>query len=169
MCDIDKDTTEARRKAYHEAGHVVAGLEVGKPFTKTTIDGLMGCGETDFGSDDSCLMHAEVSQKISIHKYDAIVAKAGYIAESKCSESDAKEAFSGCDVQQAMSHIESICGLCAKHTEGELHEECYNEAVRIVDEQWKAIREIANELISKTSLTRQECTEIWLKFRMPHG
>ena len=152
--------------AYHEAGHVGVGFAVGHYFNSVTIlaseDGIAGIAKsTDFWAAWARHPHKDKSHRtkkpvIEGVKNSILVRLGGGIAEAKFTGKPLYLCGMGTDYEVA----EELAAYLWKQPNRLVRKMLY-ETERIVEVQWKFIQKLADVLVEKKSLNKDELVDFY--------
>lgn len=165
MADMEQDLVRTHA-AYHEAGHVIAGLLFGYRFTVVTIKP----GES--GADDHAVHGISRGRARDL----AVVQLAGIVASAKmtgCKPFENPDRFDddSADMATAGTFIDNWVAFLAK-TYGEaayrnqIWDETVNKTRLLVEDNWKPIGVVAGALLEKETLAYDAVLRI-LKVQCP--
>ncbi len=147
----DHDVDEAT--AYHEAGHAIVALVLGRPVEKVTIQGnTLRLGQCQMSSRRGTPIKDEV-------EVQALILLAGVVSEAR------KTGFYNWNgAQQDMQGIRRLARFRASSEKQEerLQQRWLDKAEYLMDDEatWNAITEVAKELLEKKSLSGRAVAHI---------
>lgn len=144
MAEVKQALETRKHTAYHEAGHVVTAIVLGRPFTSVHLD-------HDGGALKGTQIDFEKMDRRSIADV-GLIAASGAVAEDSI---QGRKCFSRSSDDHAL-----ILRLCRFVGESE-NDFFYQRAQEILLKHWKKVSAIANALQARGFLTYNECVTIF--------